>query len=225
MKWECALLQRWLPEYSDGDLPSWGRRWLKFHLARCSACQHELGELREVVATIEATPVADPAPEFWHEFSREMHLKLVRAAQEGQAAPVAPGPRRFRLPYLLGAPVLAVLLLYVAVQLTGPGGPVQNQALVKTESAAKMAAVPQKAPAPPAQVPRAAALQMEQFATVALEQVVPQPVEEEVDLSGWELDAELAGMTDQEKDIFLKKLHQHKKDGSCVERFSSSSWG
>ena len=225
MKWECALLQRWLPEYPDGDLPSWGKRWLTFHLARCSACQHELGELREVVATIEATPVADPPAEFWHEFSRDMHLKLVRAAQEGQAAPDAASPRRFRLPYLLGAPVLAVLLLYVAVQLTGPGAPIQDQAQVKEQPAAKMAAAPRKAPAPTAEVPRAAALPMEQFATVALEQVAPQPVEEEVDLSGWELDAELAGMTDQEKDIFLKKLHQHKKDGSCVERFSSSSWG
>ena len=131
MKWQCALLQRWLPEYPDGDLPAWGKRWLKSHVARCSACQQELGELREVVATIEATPVADPQPEFWHEFSREMHLKLVQAAQEGQAAPDAASPRWFRLPYLLGAPVLAVLLLYVAVHLTGPGAPVQDQAQVK----------------------------------------------------------------------------------------------
>jgi hypothetical protein len=88
-----------------------------------------------------------------------------------------------------------------------------------------MAAVPQKAPAPPAEIPRAATLPVEQFVTtVALEEGVSQPVEE-VDLSGWELDAELAGMSDQEKDIFLKKLHQHKKDGSCVDGFSSSSWG
>jgi hypothetical protein len=225
MKWECALLQRWLPEFPDGDLPSWGKRWLGFHLARCSACQHELTELREVVATLEATPVAEPPSEFWHDFSRDMHLKLVQAAQDGQAAPVASNPRWFRLPYLLGAPALAVLLLYVAVQLTGPGAPVPNRAMVKPESAAKMAAVPQKAPAPPAQVPQAATLPVEQFARVALEEVAPQPVEEETDLSGWELDAELAGMTDQEKDIFLRKLHQHKKDGSCVERFSACSWG
>jgi hypothetical protein len=223
MKWECALLQKWLPEYPDGDLPSWGKRWLKFHLARCSACQHELGELREVVATIEATPVADPPSEFWHEFSRDMHLKLVRAAQDGQAEPVSAGPRWFRLPYLLGAPVVAVLLLYVAVQLTGPGSPIQDQAMVKRESAAKMAAIPQLAPAPPAEFTFAPTLPMEQFVTVALEEGGPPPVEE-VDLSGWELDAELAGMTDQEKDIFLKKLHQHKKDGSCVEEFSFYSW-
>jgi len=224
MKWECALLQRWLPEYPDGDLPPGGKRWLKFHLARCSACQQELGELREVVATIEATPVADPPSEFWHEFSRDMHLKLVRAAQDSQAAPVAAGPRRFRLPYLLGAPAVAVLLLYVAVHLTAPGAPLQDQALVKRESPAKMAAVPQRVASPPAQVTAAPTPQMEPFVTVALEEGAPQPAEE-VDLSGWELDAELAGMTDQEKDIFLKKLHQHKKDGSCVEGLSFCSWG
>jgi anti-sigma factor RsiW len=224
MKWQCALLQRWLPEYPDGDLPALGKRWLKSHLARCSACQEELAQLREVVAAIEATPVVEPPSEFWHEFSRDMHLKLVQAAQDGQAAPVASSPWRFRLPYLLGAPAVAVLLLYVAVQVTGPGAPVRDQALVKPEPAAKMAAVPQKAPVPPAQVSRGGTLQVEQFATVALEQVVPQPVEEEVDLSGWDLDAELAGMTDQEKERFLKKLHQREKDGSCVHGFSLYSW-
>ena len=204
MKWQCALLQRWLPEYPDGDLPAWGRRWLKSHVARCSACRQELAEFREVVAALEATPVTDPTPEFWGEFSREMHLKLVQAAQNGQTAPAAASPRRFRLPYLLGAPALAVVLLYVAVQLTGSSLPIQDQALVKRESAAKMAAVPQKAAAPLAAAP---AQPMEQVVTVALEEGAPLPGEE-VDISGWELDAELAGMTDQEKNAFLNKLHK-----------------
>ena len=96
--------------------------------------------------------------------------------------------------------------------------------MIKQESAAKMAAVPQKAPAPVAEVPAAPTLPMEQFVTVALEEGAPLPVEE-ADISGWDLDAELAGMTDQEKDTFLKKLHQRKKDGSCVEEFSFCSWG
>jgi hypothetical protein len=207
MKWQCALLQRWLPEYPDGDLPAWGRPWLKSHVARCSACRQELAELRGVIAAIEATPVADPTPEFWGDFSREMHLKLVQAAQNGQTEPAPASPRRFRLPYLVGAPVLAVLLLYVAVQLTGPDLPIQNQAMVKRESPAKMAEVSQPAPAPRAKVPAAAALPVEQIVTVALEEGASLPVEE-VDISGWELDAELAGMTDQEKNAFLNKLHK-----------------
>jgi hypothetical protein len=224
MQWQCALLQRWLPEYPDGDLPAWGKRWLKFHVARCSACRQELAELREVVAALEATPVADPAPEFWREFSRDLHLSLVQAAHDSQIAPAAASPRWFRLPYLLGAPALAVLLVYVTLQLTGPVAPIQDQAMIKQESAAKMAAVPQKAPAPVAEVPAPPTLPMEQFVTVALEEGAPLPVEE-ADISGWDLDAELAGMTDQEKDTFLKKLHQRKKDGSCVEEFSFCSWG
>ena len=233
MKWQCALLQRWLPEHPDGDLPAWGKLWLKSHVARCSVCRQELAGLREVVAVIEASPMADPAPEFWGEFSREMHLKLVQAAQDGQTAPASASPRWFRLPYLLGAPALAVLLLYVAVQLTGPGAPIQDQAQLKQQaegiqqSKAKMAAVPQKAPAPLAEVAAAPALpmeQMEQLVTVALEEGAHQPVEE-VDISGFDLDAELAGMTDQEKNTFLNKLHQRKKDGSCFEGFALCSWG
>lgn len=242
MKWQCALLKRWLPEYPDGDLPAWGKRWLKSHVPGCSACRQELAELRQVIAAIEATPVAHPAPEFWGEFSRDLHFKLVQAAQEGQAAPASTSSRWLRLPYLVGAPAMAALLLYVAVQLTGPGAPIQNQAvvmhlpgsspapdqaLVKRQSAAKMAAIPQKAPAPAAEVPAAPGLpmeQMEQFVTVALEDGAPLPVEE-VDISGWDLEAELAGMTDQEKNVFLNKMHQRKKDGSCVEGFSFCSWG
>jgi hypothetical protein len=242
MKWHCALLKRWLPEYPDGDLPAWVKRWLKSHVPGCPTCRQELAELRQVIAAIEATPVTDPSPEFWGDFSRDMHLLLVQAAQESQDAPASTSPRWLRLPYLLGAPAMAALLLYVAVQLTGPGAPLQNQAVVmhlpgpppaaeqarvKRESDARMAAVPQKAAAPAVEVPAATALpmeQMEEFVTVALEEGGPLPVEE-VDISGWDLDAELAGMTDQEKNVFLNKLHQHKKDGSCVDGLSFCSWG
>jgi hypothetical protein len=200
-----------------------------------------LAELRQVIAALEATPVTDPAPEFWGEFSRELHLKLVQAAQEGQTAPASTSPRRSRLPYLLGGPAMAALLLYAAVQYTGLGGPFQNQAVVmnlpgspaqdqaleKPESAAKMAAIPRKAAAPAAEAPSAPApplAQPEQFVTVAIEEGAPLP-DDEVDLADWDLDAELAGMTDQEKNVFLNKLHQQKKDGSCVEGLSFCSWG
>jgi hypothetical protein len=240
MKWQCALLQRWLPEYPDGDLPAWGKRWLRSHVAHCAACRQELAELREVVAAMEANPVADPSPEFWHEFSRDMHLKLVQAAHERQAAAAPPRPRWLRLPYLLGAPAVAVLLVWVAVHFTGPGIPVGDQAVVRRPEAAKMSEVARKSPAPPPAASKMAAVPhrgpgapaelaaapaggMEQIVTVALEGGAVMPVEE-VDISGWDLDAELAGMTAQEKEMFLDKLHQRKKDGSCLERFSSCSW-
>jgi hypothetical protein len=240
MKWQCALLQRWLPEYPDGELPAWGKRWLRSHVVHCAACRQELAELREVAAAIEANPVADPGPEFWQKFSRDMHLKLVQATHEGQAAPAPARPRWFRLPYLLGAPAVAVLLVWVAVHLTGPGIPVQNQARLKLEEAAKMVKVARKSPTPPSAASKMAAVLhqgpvapsepaaapaggMEQIVTVALEEGAGLP-DEEVDISGWDLDAELAGMTAQEKEIFLHKLHQRKKDGSCLERFSSCSW-
>jgi hypothetical protein len=92
-----------------------------------------------------------------------------------------------------------------------------------------MAAVPQKAPAPQAEVAAAATRALpseprEEIVSVALEEGAPLPVEE-VDISAWDLDAELAGMTDHEKDVFLNKMHQRKKDGSCVEGFSFCSWG
>jgi hypothetical protein len=225
MKWECALLQRWLPEYPDGDLPVWGQRWLKSHVARCSACRQELAELKETLTVFEATPVADPGPEFWRQFSREMHLKLVQTAQGVEAAPAPAGRRWLRLPYLLGAPALAVLLLYVAVQLTGPGVPLQKPVVLKASPAAKMATVARKAPAAPAApAPAPAIVPAEQYVNVSVEEAAPLAVDD-VDISGWDLDAELAGMTDQEKNAFLNNLHQHKKDGSCFEGLSLCSWG
>lgn len=229
MKWQCALLQRWLPEYPDGDLPGWGKRWLTAHVAQCADCRRELAELREVVTAIQTAPITEPGQDFWSDFSRDMHLRLVQAAQEN-VLPQAPERRWFKLPYLVGAPVLAVLLLWVAVQLTGPGNTVPGQALVmpeaKPERNMKMATVPQRAPAPPPVVAAQPRREAEQLVPVALEEgggaALPA---EEVDLSGWDLDSELAGMTDQEKEIFLKRMHQRAKDGSCVEKYSLCSWG
>ncbi len=224
MKWQCALLQRWLPEYPDGDLPGWVKRWLQSHVAECSDCRQELADLREMEAAVEAMPRSEMPPEFWQEFSREMHLKLVQAAHQQQSGLSPARPLWRRLPYLVGAPVLAVWLLSVAVHLTGPGTPIQDQTMVKREAPAKTAAVPPAAPQPVAVVPAPPGLSVDQFVSVALEEGGPVPVEE-VDISGWDLDTELSGMTEQEKEAFLKTLHQHKKDGSCVEGLSVYSWG
>ncbi len=219
MRWQCALLQRWLPEYPDGDLPAVVQRWLKAHVERCSACRQELADLKEAVAAIEATPVEDPGSEFWHQFSRELHVKLAQAAAAGQE----PAPRRWggRLPYLIGAPALAVLLVWTAVYFTGSGNPLQ-QVDRKAQAPAEVAKVaPVKPPAPVAAAP--AAGDNDQIMPVALEEGGNLPAEE-MDISGWDLDSELSGMTDQEKQRFLDKLHQGAKGGSCVEKFSYWSW-
>ena len=123
MKWQCALLQRWLPEYPDGDLSAFWRGRLQAHLERCPVCREELAALKEVEVALKAAPVADPGPEFWRQFSREMHLKLVRADQAGQMAPAPRSPWWGRLPYLVGAPALAGLLIWVAVGYLNPERP------------------------------------------------------------------------------------------------------
>jgi len=112
----------------------------------------------------------------------------------------------------------------VAGQFTGPGTPLQNRAQVKPPAAPQIEAVA-KPPTPPASGGVAApAGEMEQFTTVALDAGTTAPLEEE-DISGWDLDSEVAGMTEQQKEKFLKKLHQQEKDGSCIVGFSYCSWG
>jgi anti-sigma factor RsiW len=222
MKWQCALLQRWLPDYPDGDLPAWRKRWLESHVGHCAACRQELAVYQEMVASLKAAPLADPDEEFWRQFSREMHLKLVQAASEAQPAPALPRSRPFRLPYLAGASALAILLVWVAIHFTGPGTPVQNLARVKANEVTKMAAVPARTSAPPLETGDASV--MEQYVPVSLEAGAASPADD-VDISGWDLDSELAGMTSQEKEIFLHKLDQRQKDGSCIRGSFSSSWG
>lgn len=215
MKWQCALLQRWLPEYPEGDLSAFWRGRLKGHLDRCPACRAEHEALREVVEAIQATPKVEPGPEFWSEFSREMHLKLVRAAQEGQMAP-ARSVWWGRIPYLVGAPALAALLLWIAVGYLNPERPGLTppapMAQKESVSPEKMAAAPQ----PPAEVSD----ESKNFVNVAKNYGDEAPPDEDLD----DLDSTLAGMTPQEREAFLKKLSQHEKDGSCLTRYSTISW-
>ncbi len=121
MKWRCALIQRWLPAYLGGDLPSFWRERLGSHLKGCPACGEELAGLQEVVWTVQAAPAPDPGPSFWETFNRELHLQLARSA------PV-PQPRRFfKMPYyLLGAPALAVLLFWAFTHLGQPHKPLMT---------------------------------------------------------------------------------------------------
>ena len=215
MKWQCTLLQRWLPEYPEGDLPAFWKGRLKAHLDRCPACRAEHAALREVVEAIQAAPKVEPGPEFWSEFSREMHLKLVRAAQEGQVAP-ARSVWWGRIPYLVGVPALTALLLWIAVGYLHPGRPGLTP---PAPMAQKESVSPQKMAATP-QAPAGVTAESKDFVNVAKSYGDEAPPDDEMD----DLDSTLAGMTPQEREAFLKKLSQHEKDGSCLTRYSAISW-
>lgn len=112
MKWRCALIQRWLPAYLDGDLPSFWRGRLGSHLQGCAACRGELAGLQEVVSLVQTAAAPDQGPDFWQTFHRELHLKLA------QSAPAPEPSRFFKLPYfLVGAPALAVLVFWAFTHL------------------------------------------------------------------------------------------------------------
>ncbi len=107
MKWRCALIQRRLPDYPDGDLSPFWKRQVASHLEVCPDCCEEAEALGEVMSLYRAHPLPDPEPAFWQDFQQELHLKLARVNQTP-----APAPWRLRLPYyLLGAGATAMVLV------------------------------------------------------------------------------------------------------------------
>jgi hypothetical protein len=231
MKWQCTLLQRWLPEYPDGNLPVFWRGRLQAHLEHCADCRREAADLREVEEAIQAAPVTDPGAEFWSEFSREMHLKLVQAAQTGQMAP-ARSPWWGRIPYLVGAPALAGLLLWVAVSYLNPERPDVTPAPLVAKSGERAVLAPvaemakQKSISPPAEIAAAPSAPVQcapeepkNFVYVARNGGGGEeaPPDDEMD----DLESTLSGMTEAEKEAFLRKLSQHDKDGSCITGYSA----
>lgn len=117
MKWRCNRIQGWLPEYLAGELALDRGRKVAAHLEGCLACRRELAEQAGVIEAVMAQPVAEMGPEFWEDFSRELHLKLVQASP----APAAPRPFFRRAYFLIGAPALAVLLLMLTTHLWHSG--------------------------------------------------------------------------------------------------------
>lgn len=213
MKWRCALIQRWLPAYPDGDLPSFWRERVRSHLNRCPACREELAGFEEVVRTIKAAPPPEPEPEFWDNFNRELHLKLA------QTVPAPAPPGFFRKPvFLLGAPALAALLIWVAVGYLNPGrpGPAPLAPMAKQEQVGEKKPLASRAPAP-APDDRGSVVFVAQNGE-------GMPLEDDLaDLRG-DLDSTLADMTEKEKETFLKKLRQHEKDGSWLRQCSAIFW-
>lgn len=154
MKWRCALIQRRLPDYPDGDLSPFWKRQVASHLKACPDCRQEWEELAEAIRLYQAQPLPDPGPAFWREFEQELHLKLAQVNQVQEAAP----PRRLLPHYLLGAAAMAGILA-LAVYLGPFSRPAVTPQMAKVQDEAqapitalklpqaKMAARP--APAPP----------------------------------------------------------------------------
>jgi anti-sigma factor RsiW len=206
MKWRCALIQRWLPAYPDGDLPSFWRGRIRSHLIGCPACREELAGLEEAIRAVQAASEPDPGEAFWEAFNRDLHLKLA------QSAP-APAPSRFaKLPYyLVGASAMAVLLFWVASSYLNPERP----GMAPPPQVAKQ----QKAPEKTAPAPEAAG-----SVVLVTQNGDEMPPDEDLDALGGDLDSTLAGMTEKQKEAFLKRMRQHDKDGSCTRKYSLVFW-
>jgi anti-sigma factor RsiW len=219
MRWRCALLQRWLPEYPDGDLPAFWKRRLRTHLDGCPSCRQELAELGEVLEAVKAAPVADPGPDFWEDFSREMHLKLVQVAHP------APAPWRLKRPYyLLGAPAVAVLLLWLGAHLMEHQTPLPGPApQMAQQPGSKTRAQEQVSPASLPVPSLAKKKSLEQLRSMAKEIDEDGELLDE-DFTSWDPEPVLSELTDQEREILFQRLRSKEKDGSCVTFSSSVSW-
>jgi hypothetical protein len=119
---------------------------------------------------VQAHPLPQPDAAFWQDFSRELHLKLVQAAPE-------PPPRRWlRLPYVVGAPVLAMLLVWFAAThfVLSPAG--------KSQVAANGAG--------------------EQLVYAGMDDGLWQGEE----FPSWDVNAVVADLTEHEREVLLKRL-------------------
>jgi len=172
-----------------------------------------LAGLEETMRAVKAASPPDPEPAFWENFQRELHLKLA------QSVP-APAPSRFsKIPYyLVGAPALAALLLWVAIGYLKPDRPV----LAPPPPMAKQQKVLEKmAPTPQVAAP---APETNGSVVMVTQNGREMPPDDDLDALGGDLDSTLAGMTETEKETFLKKLRQHDKDGSCTRKYSAIFW-
>lgn len=227
MKWRCVLIQRWLPDYPDGELSDFWRRRLEAHLQVCAKCREERAGLQETAEAFRQQPLPAPEPEFWEAFNRELHQKLAQINHQTPASE----PRRSKLPYLLGAPALAVLLIFISsylVNLQQPGtAPQQLAERQKLEQPRKAASEPRldlakerpAAPAPASGMGRFREAEADQLLMVhqkgqGVNGVAPEQVlyvglndglwQEEV--PSWDVEAVLADLSPKERKVLVEKL-------------------
>ncbi len=226
MKWRCVLFQRWLPDYPDGELSPFWRRRLEAHFEACAECREEWAGLQEAAEAVRQHPLPAPEPEFWEAFNRELHQKLVQVNHQTPA----PEPRRFKLPYLLGAPALAALLIFISsylVNMQYPGkAPQQLAESRKLEQPREGASAPRldlakerpvAAPAPvmgrfreaEADKPLMVRHKAPGANGVAPEQVIYVGLNDglwDEDVPSWDVDAVLADLSQHERQAVVEKL-------------------
>jgi hypothetical protein len=224
MKWWCVLIQRWLPDYPDGELSPFWRRRLEAHLQVCPQCRQELEELQGVAQTYRQLLWPAPEPGFWQDFNRELHLKLARLNHQAPA----PERRRSRLRYLWGAPVLAVLLVFLVSHLVNLSRPLDTGRLAempKTEEPRTVTAGPQmdlakeRSRAPGSETGRFLEADGEHTLMVhlktaannglAAEQVIYAGLDDGVwleEFPSWDVDALLADLSQYERKVLAERL-------------------
>lgn len=222
MKWRCALIQRWLPEYPDGELSPFRRRRLEAHLRDCPACRKELAEIREVEQAYRKHPLPEPGPDFWEKFQRELHLRLASLNQQTQV----PEPRRFKLPYLVGASALALFIIFIShylVNLQRPGEPSRLAESFKLEQplgGAKESSVElAREPRPLPEMGRFREADADQVLmiyqksqaghAVAPEEVIYAGLNDglwQEEIPSWDVDAVVADLSPQERELLAENL-------------------
>lgn len=223
MTWRCALVQRRLADYPDGDLRPFVRRLIAAHLKACPECRRELEELKEVEQLYLSHPVPDPGEDFWQEFNRELHLKLAEVRQVS-----APEARRWRLPhYVAGAAAVAVALV-LAIYLGPFQGSVPGSLAPKSPEpkVAEKAAAParhtpapvaRKAVSPPAAMPESspaakAAPTSSEEAELSLaagrDRELRELAEEwdDEDVLSWDVETVVSDLTPEEREHLKKRL-------------------
>ncbi|MDI6852574.1 MAG: zf-HC2 domain-containing protein [Deltaproteobacteria bacterium] len=224
MKWRCVLFQRWLPDYPDGELSPFWRRRLEAHLRVCAGCRQESAEIQEAAQIYRRHPLPMPEADFWEAFNRELHQKLAQVNQ----APAQPRWRR-KLPYLVGAPALAVLLVFISSYLVNqqlPGkAPRQMAERQKQEQPLEAARQPvlelakEPAPAPAPEMGRFREAEADQVLMVHQKAPGANGVDPEQilyvglndglwqeDVPSWDVEAVIADLSPQERQTLVENL-------------------
>ena len=108
------------------------------HVGSCAACQHELAELRSVMASLDRSDVPEPSPLFWDHLSSRVHEAVEDAGPESRRAPIL---RRILFP-MAALAAAAALVFAVAISRRAVPVAVPTSAIAAPTSALSAIAPP-----------------------------------------------------------------------------------